>query len=100
MRALVRSFERVRERVIARYLRTNEARFSSIPIAALIDALRIVMKNNFTETYEFLVSVIGNAPYGIIAIDLDGIITMCNQLAIEHCMVQGLPYPFDQVCGW
>ena len=40
------------------------------------------MKENFTETYEFLVSIIGNAPYGIVAIDLEGDITMINQLAI------------------
>ena len=42
------------------------------------------MKENFTETYEFLVSVIGNAPYGIIAIDMDGSITMCNKLALDQ----------------
>ncbi len=42
------------------------------------------MNNNFTETYEFLVSVIGNSPYGIIAIDLEGVITMCNKLALKQ----------------
>ncbi len=42
------------------------------------------MKDNFTETYDFLVSIIGSAPYGIIAIDLDGSVTMCNKLALNH----------------
>lgn len=45
------------------------------------------MKDNFTETYDFLVSIIGNAPYGIIAIDLDGSITMCNKLALDQLSI-------------
>lgn len=53
------------------------------------------MKNdNFTETYDFLVSVIGNAPYGIIAVDLEGAITMCNNLALDQL---GIPFKSKQV---
>lgn len=37
---------------------------------------------NFAETYDFLVSIIANSPYGIIAVDLDGYVTMCNEKAL------------------
>lgn len=40
--------------------------------------------DNFTETYDFLVAIIGSVPYGIIALDLDGEVTMCNELALKH----------------
>ena len=40
--------------------------------------------DNFTETYDFLVAIIGNVPFGIIALDLDGEVTMCNELALKH----------------
>jgi signal transduction histidine kinase len=40
------------------------------------------MNNNLTETYDLLVSIIGNAPYGTIAIDLNGNINLCNKLAL------------------
>jgi len=40
--------------------------------------------DNFTETYDFLVTIIGSVPYGIIALDLDGEVTMCNELALKH----------------
>lgn len=43
--------------------------------------------DNFTETYDFLVAVIGNVPFGIIAIDLEGEITMCNELALQHLAI-------------
>jgi len=36
------------------------------------------------EVKEFLISVIANAPYGIIAFDLEGEIIMTNSLAIEY----------------
>ena len=35
----------------------------------------------YTEAYEFLVSVIGGVPYGVIAIDMEGYITMINDEA-------------------
>ncbi len=38
---------------------------------------------NFTEAYEFLVSIFGASPFGIIAIDLAGEITLINQKAID-----------------
>ena len=47
------------------------------------------MKDNFTETYNFLASIIKNAPYGIIAIDLNGVVTMCNKLALSQL---GIPH--------
>ncbi len=40
--------------------------------------------DNFTETYDFLVAIIGSVPFGIIALDLDGEVTMCNELALTH----------------
>lgn len=48
------------------------------------DKLDSVRMNNYTETYDFLVSIIGNAPYGIIAIDLQGNVVMCNEPALAH----------------
>ena len=36
------------------------------------------------EVKEFLVSIIANAPYGILAFDLEGEIIMTNTLAIEN----------------
>ena len=49
------------------------------------------MKNNLTETYEFLASIIGNAPFGIIAIDLNGAITMCNRQALDQLSISLKP---------
>jgi len=40
--------------------------------------------NNVTDTYDFLVSVMRNAPLGILTYNLDGTITMCNRLATVH----------------
>ncbi len=36
------------------------------------------------EVKEFLVSIIGNAPYGIIAFDLEGEVILTNVVAIEY----------------
>ncbi len=36
------------------------------------------------EVKEFLVSIIGNAPYGIVAFDLEGEIILTNSFVIEH----------------
>lgn len=38
---------------------------------------------NYTETHDFLLSIIGSVPYGIITIDLEGYITIANNQAIE-----------------
>ncbi len=46
------------------------------------------MQNNFTETHEFLVSIIGNVPYGIIAVDMEGYIIMCNEKALAHLNIE------------
>ena len=46
------------------------------------------MKDQATETYDFLASVIGNAPYGIITIDSDGLISICNQLALSQLGIE------------
>jgi signal transduction histidine kinase len=37
-----------------------------------------------TEVKEYLISMIGNAPYGLIAIDLEGIVTIANTLAAQY----------------
>lgn len=42
----------------------------------------------YTEAYEFLLSVIGNVPYGVIAIDMDGYITMLNDEALQNINIQ------------
>jgi len=47
------------------------------------------MKSNFTETYDFLVSILANAPFGIVTIDLDGYITMCNKMALVNLEIDG-----------
>ena len=41
----------------------------------------------FTETYDFLVSIIGTVPYGILTIDLEGEVTMCNELIVNHLQI-------------
>ena len=41
-------------------------------------------KKESVELKEFLLSIVGNAPYGIIAIDLKGDIVMCNTLALQY----------------
>ncbi len=43
--------------------------------------------NTYTETYDFLVSIIGNSPYGILAIDLEGTVIMCNELALSNLVI-------------
>lgn len=42
------------------------------------------MLDNFTETYDFLVAIIGSVPFGIISIDMEGEVTMCNEMALTH----------------
>lgn len=44
--------------------------------------------NTNTEIKEYLMSLIGNAPYGILAIDLQGIVTIANSLAVEYLGLQ------------
>lgn len=44
----------------------------------------MITNRGFTETNDFLLSVIGGAPYGIIAIDLEGNITIANSQALSH----------------
>lgn len=39
--------------------------------------------NTYTEIHDFLLSVIGNVPYGVIAIDLEGYVYMVNQKASQ-----------------
>ncbi|MDW3197621.1 MAG: PAS domain-containing sensor histidine kinase [Cytophagales bacterium] len=43
----------------------------------------MIQRQDFTETNDFLLSLIGSAPYGIIAIDLEGFVTIANTQAIE-----------------
>lgn len=38
----------------------------------------------YTETYEFLLTILRGLPYGVIAVDMDGYITMCNEQALKH----------------
>ncbi|MEO9804744.1 MAG: PAS domain-containing sensor histidine kinase [Reichenbachiella sp.] len=44
----------------------------------------MIINKGFTETNDFLLSVIGGAPYGIIAIDLEGHITIANGQALTQ----------------
>ncbi|MEZ4932043.1 MAG: hypothetical protein R2788_07990 [Saprospiraceae bacterium] len=30
-------------------------------------------------------------PYGIISVDLHGVVTLCNQKAIKHLVLEGMP---------
>lgn len=46
--------------------------------------------NTYTEAYEFLVSIMGSVPYGIIATDMDGYITMTNEQSLQ-CLGISLP---------
>jgi len=39
---------------------------------------------NFTELHEFLVSILGSVPYGILSIDLEGNVVVCNTQALSH----------------
>jgi len=39
--------------------------------------------NTYTEAYEFLISIVGSVPYGIIATDMDGYITMTNEQSLH-----------------
>ena len=48
-----------------------------------------MQKDSFTETYDFLVSIIGHAPIGIISINMGGMVTMCNSLALSHLHITG-----------
>ncbi len=42
------------------------------------------LQGNITEAKQYLMSLIGNAPYGILAVDLDGFITIANSKAAEY----------------
>src|SRR5262245_18625793 len=50
--------------------------------------------NTNTEIKEYLMSLIGNAPYGIIAVDLEGLVTIVNSLSVEYLR---MPYSIDEV---
>lgn len=43
----------------------------------------MIPNRNYTETHDFLLSIIGSAPYGIITIDLGGYITIANNQAVQ-----------------
>ena len=45
----------------------------------------------FTEVYEFMMSVMGNVPYGVISIDMEGYITMINEQALENLNLHEQP---------
>lgn len=49
------------------------------------------MIRNNTETHDLLVSVISSSPYGIIAIDINGTIVMCNKLVVQHLNLASKP---------
>ncbi len=38
----------------------------------------------FTEVYEFMMSIMGNVPFGVIAVDMEGYITMINEHALNN----------------
>jgi signal transduction histidine kinase len=48
-----------------------------------------MQKDNYAEMHDFLVSIIGQVPIGIISIGIDGMITMCNRTALDHLYIQG-----------
>jgi len=43
--------------------------------------------DNYTEVHEFLVSILGSVPYGILSIDLEGNVTVCNTQALTHLAI-------------
>ncbi|MFK7772641.1 MAG: ATP-binding protein [Saprospiraceae bacterium] len=45
----------------------------------------------FTEVYEFMMSIMGNVPYGVISIDMEGFITMINEQALDNLNIQNKP---------
>lgn len=45
----------------------------------------------YTEAYDFLLSVISNVPYGVIAIDMNAYITMINDTALENLGITKSP---------
>ncbi|MFK7809562.1 MAG: ATP-binding protein [Saprospiraceae bacterium] len=45
------------------------------------------MKENAQESHALLVSIIKNAPYGVIAVDKNGSIMMCNKLALNQLRI-------------
>lgn len=49
------------------------------------------MINSYTEMHDFMVSIIGNVPYGIIVIDLEGYITVLNQQAHQILQLTNTP---------
>ena len=51
----------------------------------------------FYETKEFLLSVIGESPFGILGIDLEGKIIVVNHQLIE---ILGKNLEVDQLIGW
>lgn len=52
------------------------------------------MINTYTEAYEFLVSIMGSVPYGVIATDMDGYITMTNEQSLQSL---GILLPIGKV---
>lgn len=50
--------------------------------------------NTYTEAYEFLVSIMGSVPYGVIATDMEGYITMTNEQSLQSL---GILLPIREV---
>ncbi|MEZ4952751.1 MAG: PAS domain-containing sensor histidine kinase [Saprospiraceae bacterium] len=40
---------------------------------------------------ELTASIVEHLPYGIISVDLHGVVTLCNQKAIKHLALEGMP---------
>ena len=49
------------------------------------------MRSSITESHNYLLSIIGNAPYGIATINLAGVITICNKMFLSHLGIGKLP---------
>ncbi len=47
-----------------------------------------MQKNNYTETQEFLVAILDTVPFGIVAIDSNGFVIMCNEEVLVELNIE------------
>ena len=45
----------------------------------------------FTEIYEFMMSIMGNVPFGVVAIDMEGYVSMINEQAVTNLNIASKP---------
>ena len=47
-----------------------------------------MQKNNYTETQELLVAILDAVPFGIVAIDSNGFVIMCNEEVLVELNIE------------